>query len=42
LAVPEGMTGTDFNDVQAELGIMEAKRQLMSTKVPLTVAKAEV
>ena len=38
LAVPEGTEGTDFNDLQRDRGIMEARRQLMSTKVPLTVA----
>jgi putative DNA primase/helicase len=42
IAIPRFMGGTDWNDLHQELGIMEAKRQLMSTKVPLTVAKAEV
>jgi putative DNA primase/helicase len=34
LAVPEGMTGTDFNDVQAELGITNVTRQLSTTRRP--------
>jgi putative DNA primase/helicase len=42
IAIPRFIGGTDWNDLHQELGIMEAKRQLMSTKVPLTVAKAEV
>ena len=38
IAIPRWMGGTDWNDLHQELGIMEARRQLMSTKVPLTVA----
>ena len=34
LAVPAGMTGSDFNDVHRELGIAEVSRQLLTTKVP--------
>jgi putative DNA primase/helicase len=38
IAIPRFIGGTDWNDLHQELGIMEARRQLMSTKVPLTVA----
>ena len=37
LAVPTGMSGTDFNDLQMDRGIMEVGRQLSVTKIPLTV-----
>ena len=35
LAVPEGMAGTDFNDLMQERGIAEVKRQLSTTRIPL-------
>jgi len=37
LAVPTGMSGTDFNDLQMDRGIMEVSRQLSVTKIPLTL-----
>jgi Uncharacterized protein conserved in bacteria len=42
MAVPVGMVGTDFNDLQQEKGIAEVRRQLLTTKVPLTLIPAEV
>jgi putative DNA primase/helicase len=42
LAVPHGIRGTDFNDLQVEKGIAEVRRQLLTTKVPLTLVPAEV
>ena len=34
LAIPRGMTGTDFNDLMAEHGILEVRKQLSATEKP--------
>ena len=41
LAVPQGMGGTDFNDLAAELGISEARKQLQNTVKPKKSEAAE-
>jgi len=41
LVVPQGMQGTDFNDLAAEMGITEARKQLQNTVKPKKMEVAE-